>query len=106
MTRRWKVYSDHLFQPVPQGSTTNELRAFARRQYNYFKYGTTTPSGTILAKVEDGIKGAFNWVAQQFDLGSTAAQQKVAEVEDELAKAKAEAQAEAKAKAEQVKQEL
>jgi hypothetical protein len=101
-----KEYLDTYGIPVPQGSTTNELRAYARRQYTYFKYGTTTPSGTILAKVEDGIKGAWNWAAQQLHLGSDAAQQKVAEAEDQLAKAKGEAQAQAKAKAEKIKDEL
>lgn len=101
-----KAYLDSFGIPVPQGSTADELRAYARRQYSYFKYGTTTPTGNILARVEDGIKGAFNWAAQQLHLGADAAQQKVAEAEDELAKAKAEAQAEAKAKAGKIKDEL
>jgi hypothetical protein len=93
-------------QPVPQGSTANELRAYARRQYTFFKYGTSTPSGTILAKVEDGLKGAFDWAARQLNLGSDAAQQKVKEAENNLYSAKAEAAATAKAKAGEIKDEL
>lgn len=101
-----KAYLDSYGIPVPQGSTANELRAHARRQYTYFKYGTTTPSGTILAKVEGSIKGAIDWAARQLHLGSDAAQQKVAQAEDELAKAKGDASAAAKAKADKVKFEL
>lgn len=91
---------------MPQGTATDELRAYARRQYNYYKYGTTTPSGTILAKVEDGIKGAFDWAARQFNLGTDVAQQKVKEAEDNLASAQAEAAATAKFKTDAIKDEL
>lgn len=94
-----KAYLDGFGVPVPQGSTTNELRAYARRQYNYYRYGTTTPSGTILAKVEDGIKGAFDWAARQFNLGSDVAQEKIKAAEANLASARAEAAASAKVKA-------
>lgn len=45
-----------------QGSTTNELRAAAKKQYNYFKYGTSSPSGTIFAQIQNGIQ----WVLKQF----------------------------------------
>lgn len=72
----------------------------------FYKHGTSTPSGTILAKVEDGIKGVFNWAAQQLHLGADAAQKKVNVAEEELVKAKAEAQASAKVKAKKVKDEL
>lgn len=101
-----KAYLDSYGIPIPQGSTTNELRAYARRQYTFFKYGTTTPSGTILAKVEGGIKGAIDWAARQLHLGADAAQQKVNQAEDNLANAKAEAAATAKAKAGEFKDEL
>jgi hypothetical protein len=101
-----KAYLDGYGIPVPQGSTANELRAYARRQYTFFKYGTSTPSGTILAKVEDGLKGAFDWAARQLNLGSDAAQQKVKEAENNLYSAKAEAAATAKAKAGEIKDEL
>ncbi|KAI9873643.1 MAG: hypothetical protein M1823_007871, partial [Watsoniomyces obsoletus] len=41
------------------GSTLNELRAEARKQYNYFKYGTSTPSGTIFERIKNGFQWAF-----------------------------------------------
>ncbi|KAI9771691.1 MAG: hypothetical protein M1840_001907 [Geoglossum simile] len=50
-----KSYLDSYGIPVYQGSTTNELRALARRHYTYFRYGTNTPSGTIYAKFKDGV---------------------------------------------------
>jgi hypothetical protein len=33
------------------GSTKNELIAWARNQRNWFQYGTTTPQGTLWAKL-------------------------------------------------------
>lgn len=64
-------------QPVPQGSTANELRALARRHWTYFKYGTTSPSGTIIAKIEEGLRGAYDWAARQFKVGVDTTQQKI-----------------------------
>jgi len=101
-----KAYLDSYGIPVPQGTTTNELRAYARRQYMYFKYGTSTPSGTIFAKVEEGLKGVYDWAARQFNIGADVASQKVQEAEDHLASARAEAAATAKAKANEIKNEL
>jgi hypothetical protein len=98
-----KAYLDSYGIPVPQGSTANEMRAYARKQYTYFKYGTTTPTGTLFAKVEDGIKGAIDWAARQLHLGADAAQQKVAQAENELNRAKAEAAATAKFKTDKAK---
>ncbi len=63
-------------QPVPQGSNLNELRALARRQYTYFKYGTSTPSGTILAKIQENAKATWDWVMTQLNIGSEAAKKK------------------------------
>jgi hypothetical protein len=62
---------------VPQGSTTNELRAAARKHWTYFKYGTSSPGGTMLAKVGD----AWGWVAKQFGLGVEEAKKKAGEAE-------------------------
>ena len=53
-----KNYLDSYGVPTYQGSNVNQLRAEARKQYNHFKYGTTTPSGTIFEQ----IKGGFNWL--------------------------------------------
>ena len=44
-----KAYLDSYGVPVPQGTKTEELKAMARRQATYFRYGTSSPSGTIFA---------------------------------------------------------
>lgn len=36
-----KAYLDSYGVRVPQGSKTNELKAYARKQRTYFRYGTT-----------------------------------------------------------------
>jgi len=76
-----KSYLDHYGVPVPQGSKIEELKALARRQSTYFKYGTTSPSGTILAKLQEAANNGYNWVAKQFNIGQEAAKQRAAEAE-------------------------
>jgi hypothetical protein len=66
-------------KPTYQGSNLNELRAAARKHYTYFKYGTSSPSGTIFAKFEEGAKNLYNWVADQFNKGADVANQKAEE---------------------------
>ncbi|OAL36317.1 hypothetical protein AYO20_04475 [Fonsecaea nubica] len=56
-----KSYLDSYGVPNYQGSTTNELRAEAKKQYNYFKYGTSSPSGTIFERIKSGLQ----WVLGQ-----------------------------------------
>jgi hypothetical protein len=90
-----KAYLDSYGIPVPQGSKIEELRAQARKQATYFKYGTSSPSGTVLARIEEAVYDGWNWVAQQLSLGGEAAKQKAAEAE-----------AKAKVKAQEAKQEL
>lgn len=90
-----KSYLDSYGIPIPQGSKLEELKAEARKQATYFKYGTSSPGGTIFAKLEEAAKGGWNWVADQLSLGSEAAKQKAAEAE-----------AQAKVKAEGGRQEL
>ncbi|KAI9644857.1 hypothetical protein NHQ30_006884 [Ciborinia camelliae] len=60
-----KAYLDSYGVPVPQGSTKNELVAYVRNQANYFKYGTTTPQGTLWAKLSSGAK----WITDQLYIG-------------------------------------
>ncbi|KAK3323667.1 hypothetical protein B0T19DRAFT_443147 [Cercophora scortea] len=74
-----KSYLDSYGIPVPQGSTLNELRALARRQYTYFKYGTSTPTETIFAKIGENVKGGWDWVMSQLHLGADAAKKKASE---------------------------
>ncbi|KAH0541399.1 hypothetical protein FGG08_004089 [Glutinoglossum americanum] len=57
-----KSYLDSYGVPVYQGSTTMELRALARRQHNYFRYGTSTPSGTIYARIKSGVWWPLEWL--------------------------------------------
>lgn len=76
-----KAYLDSYGIPAPQGSTLNELRALARRQHTYFKYGTTTPTETLFAKVRENVMGGFEWVASQLRIGSDAAKKKAEEAE-------------------------
>jgi hypothetical protein len=61
-----KAYLDTYGVPVPQGSKRNELIAYARNQANWFRYGTTTPQGTLWAKLKEGAW----WVYQQLSIGS------------------------------------
>ncbi|KAJ0268210.1 hypothetical protein COL940_013614 [Colletotrichum noveboracense] len=77
-----KSYLDSYGVKVPQTSTVDELRAYARKQYTYFKYGTSTPSETLLAKIEENAKGAWNWVTNQIGLGADAAQKKAGEAKE------------------------
>lgn len=79
-----KSYLDSYGVNVPQGSTVNELRAYARKQYTYFKYGTSTPSETLFAKIAENAKDTWNWVSNQIGLGADAAQKKAAESKDKV----------------------
>lgn len=78
-----KAYLDSYGIPAPQGSEINELRALARRQYTYFKYGTTSPTETLFAKVRENVQSGWDWVAGQLRLGSDAAKKKAEEAEAE-----------------------
>ncbi|PHH86023.1 hypothetical protein CDD83_10856 [Cordyceps sp. RAO-2017] len=90
-----KAYLDSYGIPVPHGSKVEELKALARKQSTYFKYGVSSPSETIFAKLGETAREGWNWVAHQLNLGSRAAQQKAAE-----------AKASARSKTEQIKEEL
>ncbi|KAI9850297.1 MAG: hypothetical protein M1838_005939 [Thelocarpon superellum] len=61
-----KAYLDSYGIPVPQGSKLEELKALARRQTTYFRYGTSSPSGTIYAKLQESAQ----WVLDQLKLGA------------------------------------
>lgn len=61
-----KAYLDSYGVPVPQGTKTEELKALARRQATYFRYGTSTPTGTIFARIQSGAQ----WLLEQVKLGA------------------------------------
>ncbi|KAI0967612.1 hypothetical protein F4678DRAFT_238283 [Xylaria arbuscula] len=71
-----KSYLDSYGVSVPQGSTLNELKAEARKQSTYFKYGTTNPVDTAFAKIGESVKGAYQWVVGQLGAGATEAKKK------------------------------
>jgi hypothetical protein len=62
-----KNYLDSYGFDVPQGSTKNQLVAWARNQRNWFQYGTTTPQGTLWAKLSNGAQ----WVLDQLSIGAS-----------------------------------
>lgn len=78
-----KAYLDSYGIPVPQGSKLEELKAQARKESTYFKYGTSSTGGTIFAQIGEKARNGWNWISHQFSLGSDAAQQKLAEAEEE-----------------------
>jgi len=69
-----KNYLDSYGFNVPQGSTKNQLVAWARNQRNYFQYGTTTPQGTLWAKLSNGAQ----WVLDQLSIGAAAGRKQAA----------------------------
>ena len=68
-----KAYLDSYGVPVPQGTKTEELKALARRQSTYFRYGTSSPSGTFLAKIQGGAQ----WVLEQLKIGAASGRKEV-----------------------------
>ena len=51
-----KSYLDSYGVPNYQGSTSNQLRAEAKKQANYFRYGTSSPQGTIFERIKSGMQ--------------------------------------------------
>jgi hypothetical protein len=76
-----KAYLDSYGVPVPQGSKLEDLKAEARKQTTYFRYGTSSPTGTFFAKLGETARDTYNWVASQLQLGGQAAKEKAAEAE-------------------------
>ncbi|PYH89818.1 hypothetical protein BO71DRAFT_402732 [Aspergillus ellipticus CBS 707.79] len=62
-----KTYLDTYGIPVYQGSSINELRAAARRNSQYFNYGTSSPQGALYAKFQE----ASQWVLDQLKIGAS-----------------------------------
>ncbi len=71
-------------QPAPQGSTLNRLKAEARKQSTYFKYGTTNPADTAFAKLSGSVKDTYQWVIGHLGVGAEAAKNKAENVKNEL----------------------
>ena len=71
-------------QPVPQGSTIDSLRAEARKQFTYWKYGTRTPGETLVAKLSESFWNTFDWFSGQVNKGAQAAQEAAKNLRQEL----------------------
>jgi hypothetical protein len=70
-----KAYLDSYGAPVPQGSTKEELKAYARKQSTYFRYGTSTPQGTLWAKVKENAAWAYDQLVKGAQQGKLNAEQ-------------------------------
>lgn len=90
-----KKYLDSYGIPVYQGSNINDLRAAVRRNAQYFHYGTSTPSGTILARLQEGAY----WLFDQLKLGASSGRAQGQEAADAVREKTAQA-------SEKVRQEL
>lgn len=101
-----KSYLDSYGVPVPQGSTLNELRALARRQWTYFKYGTSTPTDTVFAKIGENAKAGWDWIKSQLFLGADVAQDQAIKAGDKVKEGADAYQTGAQKAGDKVKQEL
>lgn len=97
-----KSYLDTYGIPTYQGSNMNELKAQARKQSTYFRYGTITPQGTIFER----LKGGVSWMMQQLKLGAAQGRVQGEEVAAGVSSAARTASAEASASSASVKGEL
>ena len=61
-----KSYLDSYGIKNYQGSNTNELKALARRNAQYFRHGTNTPGYGIFAQIQSGAQ----WVLDQLKIGA------------------------------------
>jgi len=75
-----KAYLDSYGVPVPQGSTSNQLKEYARNQAHYFKYGTSTPQGSLWANLKD----TGNWILDQLRIGAAAGRKQAEKAGDRV----------------------
>lgn len=79
-----KKYLESYGIPVPQNSKIDELRAYARKQATYFKYGTSGPADTAFVKISDTVKDGYQWVMGQLSNGAEAAKKQAQKLKLEL----------------------
>ncbi|KAL1845481.1 hypothetical protein Daus18300_014523 [Diaporthe australafricana] len=79
-----KNYLDSYGVSIPQGSTINELRALARKHSTYFRYGTSSPSGTAFAKLSETLQATWQWIVGQLNSGADAAKQTAGDAKDKV----------------------
>jgi hypothetical protein len=61
-----KSYLDSYGIKNYQGSNSNELKAMARRNAQYFRHGTNTPGAGIFAQIQSGGQ----WILDQLKIGA------------------------------------
>ena len=66
-----KSYLDSYGISTYQGSTSNELRAMARRNAQYFRHGTNTPGAGLFQQLQDGVQ----WIFHQLSIGASQGRQ-------------------------------
>lgn len=80
-----KDYLDSYGVPNYQGSTSNELRALAKKQANYFRYGTSTPQATIFERLKGGVQWFLGVVQGKAVEGSAIASKSASQAATSLA---------------------
>ncbi|KAL8676954.1 MAG: hypothetical protein Q9186_006585 [Xanthomendoza sp. 1 TL-2023] len=76
-----KSYLDSYGVPNYQGSNSNELKAMARRNANYFRYGTSSPQGSIFGRLQSGAQ----WMFDQLKIGVSGGRQSSASYQGQKA---------------------
>ncbi|KAG8525955.1 uncharacterized protein KY384_000717 [Bacidia gigantensis] len=61
-----KAYLDSYGIKTYQGTKTNELKALARKNAQYFRYGTNSPGGSLWSS----LSGSAQWVLNQLKIGA------------------------------------
>ena len=82
-----KSYLDSYGIPSYQGTTPEQIKAEARKHATYFKYGTSSPSESIFARIQEGAY----WLLDQIKIGAGIGQAKGQEAADTAASKAAEA---------------
>lgn len=90
-----KSYLDSYGISTYQGSTSNELKAMARRNAQYFRHGTNTPGSGIFQQLQDGVQ----WVFDQLSIGASKGRQEAGSQGQKAADAASEAGSTASKKA-------
>jgi len=62
-----KSYLDSYGVPAYQGTNTNELKAMARRNANYFRYGSSTAPQGFFGRMQSSAQ----WVLDQLKIGAS-----------------------------------
>ena len=84
-----KLYLDSYGVKTYQGSTVNELKAMARKNANYFRYGTTTPQGTFFGRLQSSFYSGTQWVSDWLKIGQKEASSRAEKVGDDINEAAA-----------------